>query len=396
MRECFSHVLNFFAIVKKINVACLYIITDGAPGQCKNRFMAGALVDLVKSFGLSSAEHCFPPTATFKGVHDAEGHVDVYHANDAERRGIERFTTTRNLLDFLWTKDNQPKLELDIKKREIHTMDERVRILVMDEKDLPTEADRNDERILILDRENQMYNVNEQTGIKARGSMKAVKNEEGVIMRVRDQFCSCLPCMQIGPTNCTCVQTDQVGNWETKILTKTPLATTPVEDLPLVAMSNFLSFGGSLPVLFNEPKVVVGYVSTNNRDVRFAIVVKLPEKLASTKVQERQTVKFTFSKGEYIIELLPLKFIKEENGFRQFILTKSHPKPKIFIHRLIDIILPTFPLGITKNRYDMLNMVTVIPDGADSPHTYKIPLDVIESIQSIILSRDAANKQKET
>lgn len=183
----------------------------------------------------------------------------------------------------------------------------------MDEKDLPYEADRNNENILILDRENQLYDVNEQTGIKARGSMKAVKTEDGVIMTVRDQFCSCSPCMHWNQSNCTCVHPDQVGQWETKVLKRTALATIPIEDRPLVKICNFLCLGGSLSVLPNEPKLVMGYVSPSNRDVRFAIVVKLPSKLVSSRTQEKNTVKFTFQKGEYILELMPLKVLKDES-----------------------------------------------------------------------------------
>lgn len=70
----------------------------------------------------------------------------------------------------------------------MHTLDERVRILVMDKKDLPSLAGRNDERILILDLDNQLYNINDQTGIMSRGSMRAISTDDGVIMQVRNQF----------------------------------------------------------------------------------------------------------------------------------------------------------------------------------------------------------------
>lgn len=396
MRECIAHVLNYLAIVNGIRVEHLYFITDGAPGQFKNRFMSGALVDLVTSFRLKSAEHCFPPTATFKGVHDAEGHVDVYHANDAERRGTERFVTTRNLLEFLWGKNNQPNPEPNLQKRKMHTLDERVRILVMDEKDLPSLADRNDERILILDLDNQLYNINDQTGIMSRGSMRAISTDGGVIMQVRNQFCSCFPCMHITPENSTCVHPDQVGNWKTLAIKKTKLESIKINDKPLVNLCNFLSSGGSLPVHASEPKIVVGYVSPNNRDVRYAILIRLPRKLDSPKSQERRNIKFLFEKGEYVVELLPLTFVKEEDGFIHFNLTNTKSKPKMFIHRLSDIVIPSFPMDIGKDRFNMLNMITTIPPGDNnSPHLYKIPLEVNEILQQIVNSLDADNKSKE-
>lgn len=358
--------------------------------------MSGALIDLVTSFHLSSAEHCFPPTATFKGVHDAEGHVDVYHANDAERRGVERFVTTRNLLEFLWRKNNQPNPESNLQKREIHTLDERVRILVMDEKDLPTEADRKDERVLILDRENQLYDVNEQKGIKSRGSMKGVIIDGNVVMQVRDQFCSCFSCMHIGPSNSICVQLEEVGTWTNLLLRKTLMRSISAEDMPLVTICKFFSSGGPLPADIDDPKIVVGYVSPNNRDVRYAIVIKLPYKLDSKKSQDRMTVTFKFDKGEYVIELLPLMFVKEEDEFRHFILAKSSPKPKMFIQRLTDIVMPNLPMEIGKDRWNMLNILTVIPDGTDHPpHVYKIPLVTIEAMKQLVEAKDAANKQRE-
>jgi hypothetical protein len=58
---------------KGIKIDRLYLITDGAPKQFKNRYMVYLLSILVKMFGFLFVMIIWPPTATFKGNMMAQG-----------------------------------------------------------------------------------------------------------------------------------------------------------------------------------------------------------------------------------------------------------------------------------------------------------------------------------
>jgi hypothetical protein len=76
---------------KRINIDRLYLITDGAPTQFKNRYMVYFLSILVKMFGLLFVMIIWPPTATFRGEHDGVGSIDKVEIDRAEKMELKDF-----------------------------------------------------------------------------------------------------------------------------------------------------------------------------------------------------------------------------------------------------------------------------------------------------------------
>ena len=355
--------------------------------------MSAALIDLVKYLGLVSAEQIFPPTATFKGVHDSEGHVDVNAANDVENRGVERLLTTRHLVEFLWKNNQQPVPPKDIHDRGTHTLDERHWILVLDESDSPTEADRNDERILILDKKKQLYDCNTQNGIQSRGIMAAIHINNEVIMKVRDQACSCPLCLEVAGSD-DCLYSEQMGCWKKLRCDKVYMAAVSDTDQTLLAQCQFFDKGELDPA---DRKIFMAYVSPNNRDVRFAIAVSRPKPLPQKKDQNKKIAseKGQFKKGEIVVDLVPLEITGDADRYgRRSFKRKlaSDLKSITFMHRLSNTVIP-WPMDNNRDRFDYLDVMT---DSTAATHIYKIRIDVIAILQKIVNEKDAATKASET
>ena len=113
----------------------------------------------------------YPPTATFKGEHDAVGKLKRKLLDENVIRQIElaergRYPTTRSYMPLLWSQPAKTPRALDDPNRRTHEIDEHVRILVTDLPNaLPTGA--NDSRILITNKTEENYECNNVPGIQS-------------------------------------------------------------------------------------------------------------------------------------------------------------------------------------------------------------------------------------
>lgn len=364
-------------------VTGLYVITDGAASQCKNRFMAVAEVELGQKYKeLRFVNHNFPPTATFKGVHDGEGHVDRTLANDMERRETHRFHNTRKLLDALWEQNDQPNPPQDLQKRSTHTLDARVRVLVMDEADNPTEADRLNPLILITHKSEEAYNACDQDGIMDRSQMCAFKDSDGDWkMKVKFQYDSCDHCRGKTTDINRCTYEDQMGPWKTVNCCRIPMPKTSEMDQRLLQYFNFLKLGGPLPT--NGSNIVIAYFS-GRLNLKIGIVTILPYKLESAKtfVRKIQKIDEHFKTGEFILEIMPLE-IKDVNDSQSYVA--RYGRNCNILIRLNDVVLPD---NITESTQTRMNCLGCIVD-TEQParHVYKITNEMQDHLLNVAQKR---------
>jgi hypothetical protein len=96
-RECVKRV---FEITNGLGIELdiIYMLTDGAPTQFKNRFNVVFLKYLTRQFKFIMIVAVIPPTATFKGEHDAVGNLDKNIIRDAELGQTGRYPSTRDFM----------------------------------------------------------------------------------------------------------------------------------------------------------------------------------------------------------------------------------------------------------------------------------------------------------
>lgn len=370
--------MTFHAIVTG-----LYVITDGAASQCKNRFMAVAELELGKKYNeLKFVNHNFPPTATFKGVHDGEGHVDTQLANDMERRETHRFHDTRILLEALWKLNDQPDPPKDITKRSTHTLDARVRVFVMDEADKPSIDDRLHPFILITNKAADSFNACDQDGIMDRSQMCAFEDSNGDWkMKVKFQFDSCDYCRGEQTAMNRCAYEDQMGAWKIVDCKRIPMPKASELDLRNEQYFEFLRRGGSLPT--NGDFIFVAYFS-GRLNLKIGIVTVLPNKLENPKKFERksQNINESFKTGEVILEVMPLE-LKSVDDNKSYIA--RYGKNLNILIRLNDVVLPLDFIDSSKNRLNCLGVV--VNKSVPARHVYEISIEMQEHLLSVAQKR---------
>lgn len=291
------------------------------------------------------------------------------------------------MVNMLWKRDSEyqptPAAHGSAARRH-DTIDQRVGFLVLDEADEPSDTDRANPGILVLDM-SKAKNANPQPGISTRYCMESVAPLEDRI-RVRRLCCSCKHCKDGEGTECT--YSRDMGEWKVVPCHEVPPQPVKVAAVRLPLTRDFLTAGGELPVLnVALVSVIVGVYGCN-----LVIVVGLPYTLDKAMTRQFKKATFSFKNNEEVLNVQPMRRADgAETGGAvippdqvPFVRDGTHTKP--FLMKLAQVVLPQSVDDLNEAQLD-LGITLLPPPHVGSPQVFLVPSTMLDKL------RDAEQQQ---
>jgi hypothetical protein len=270
IRECVNRVLEDIKS-KGIEMNKLYIMTDGSPTQFKNRFNLLFVVLII------------PPTATFKGEHDGVGNLDKIFIKENELNETVRCPTTRDMMPHLWARDPMVPTPLHDPKRKLHTIDEHVRVFVVEESDAKA-SDKADHNFLVTTKATQDYDCSVVEGIFSchmiivfQDSTETGETGTDQTVYLRNNFCACNVCRRAEKVEDyeLCTYPEDSGPLMKKTMRSKGIKKMPVLEIRLQQYHKYLHKEGPL---IDQERIIVRI-----RGGGLAYLTTLPEILKSKR-----------------------------------------------------------------------------------------------------------------
>ena len=375
----------------KANATSLLNVTDGCKGQFKNRFNGVNISDLREKYDLKSVSHAYHATATGKGMVDEEGAVGKNLHNTLEKSEAVRAVDTRQFVEMLWEHDYdfQPTpASRGSPARRPNSVDQRLAFLVMDESENPTQDDRANPGIVIIDM-TKAKNAIELPGIASRYVMESVKpslaplSDKDKVIKVRLLYCSCKYCL-LG-TGDHCAYTADMGAWKNMACYEVPRLPPKAAHTRLPEVHGFLAAGGPLPPLeASAVPVIVGGSAG-----RLIIVTGLPPAFDKLTTRQVQGHKFSFKAGELVLEGHPLRRVNDlpaEVPAGHEVYERDGAYKKAFLLSLSQVVLPQSTdilAAAGKTRANCLGITLLPPPYVGASQMFLVPTAILHTLRDV-------------
>jgi hypothetical protein len=346
-RQCMTRVIENLK-EKGIPIDRLYLITDGAPTQFKNRYMVYFLSILVRKFGLLFVMIIWPPTATFKGEHDGVGALDKVEIDRAEKNETDRFPTTRRMMPFLWNIVDMSPTPLTDPNRLLHAIDQHLRVFVVEESQME-QQDKEDSRIIVTNKAEEDYNCSTSDGIFTSHNAIVFADTNSdlkapITYYLRRNFCACNNCLKaLSPEDyLRCTYMEDFGPLLGGTMTHKVLPPEPTVDVKIREYIDFLSREG---LLIDGERIIVRV-----RGGGLALLTSLPEVLERNCSKRKNNVVTTYKRGDVLatVDMLmrvPPQYIRKNpipDGHYDYIKNVEGKAKNITLH-FNELILPPLP-----------------------------------------------------